>query len=413
MSESSPPVASPTPPPARRLHRLTVGGAVLLAALFVTVAALVITSPNAKTPHPGAAEPKDQRSAEANFMNNPPRRPSGPLLPDPERDTSRIEALLRAAQQPQRSPSGPLALGSPSPGAAPDSLPAPNPRGIDALGAQAEAPPPGVYRPYYIPRPAQVQANIAKPSWQAAFASSLSPSSAPTVASSGPLAASPPPPPSPPSSTGQAEPKPEAAPAPIPSRVTASSFRTRSATLKAGTVLNAILLTAVSTQIEGDAVAFVTTDVFGADGALLLPRGARLIGSYKNRVALGDSRLAIAWDRILLNGRTYEIPGLPSTSPDGAAGASGEVNNHTALVFGRAAALSLIGAGAQLGQPRQSRLGATLSNGEVVSGSASQQLSQAASEYLNRAINVTPTISIPAGSRVTVLVPYDLELPSS
>jgi type IV secretion system protein VirB10 len=183
--------------------------------------------------------------------------------------------------------------------------------------------------------------------------------------------------------------------------------------LRAGSLLNAILLTAVSTEMPGDAVAHLTTDVYAQDGSLLLPRGTRLIGSYKNRVALGDHRLAIAWDRLLVEGRSYDLPGLPSTTPDGAAGVRGSVDNHTGLVFGRAALLSLIGAGAQLGQPRQSRLGADLSSREVVAGSVAQQLSAAATEFLNKAVNVAPTLSIPAGARVTVLLPYDLDLPNS
>ena len=181
-------------------------------------------------------------------------------------------------------------------------------------------------------------------------------------------------------------------------------------TLPAGTVLNAILLTALSTDLPGDAVAQLTTDVFSPEGRLVLPRGARLVGSYKNRVALGENRLAVAWDRLLVSGRSYELPGLPSTSPDGAAGLPGEVDHHTGLVFGRAALLSLIGAGAQLGQVRQSRLGASLGAGEVAAGSVAQQLSQAAAEYLNRAVNVAPTLFVPAGARLTVLLPADLEL---
>jgi type IV secretion system protein VirB10 len=127
-------------------------------------------------------------------------------------------------------------------------------------------------------------------------------------------------------------------------------------------------------------------------------------------VALGGNRLAIAWDRLEIGGRSYPVPGLPSTSPDGAAGLPGRVDNHTGLVFGRAALLSLIGAASQLGQPRESRLGASLRAGEVAAGSVSQQLSQAANEYLHRAVDVSPTLFVPAGARVTVLLPYDVVL---
>jgi type IV secretory pathway VirB10-like protein len=261
-----------------------------------------------------------------------------------------------------------------------------------------------------------------KPSWQAAFASSLTPASLSVPPSAGPqipafpgLPGLPPPPPQTPAiePTGPTEKSQDGLSSSVPPQrglVRPAAARSRRRLLPAGTVLNAILLTAVSTQMPGDAVAHVTSDVHGRDGSVLLPRGSRLVGSYKNRVALGDNRVAIAWDRLEIDGRSYELPGLASTSPDGAAGLPGDVNNHTGLVFGRAALLSLIGAGAQLGQPSESRLGATLSNREQVSGSVSQQLSQAANEYLNRAVNVAPTLTIPAGARVTVLLPFDLEL---
>jgi type IV secretion system protein VirB10 len=191
---------------------------------------------------------------------------------------------------------------------------------------------------------------------------------------------------------------------------TVKAATSRARVIPAGTILNAILLTAIATSQPGDTVAHLTNDVFAPDGTVLLPRGARLVGSYLNRVTLGENRIAVAWDRLLVEGRSFTVPGLPSTSPDGAAGLPGQVNNHTGLVFGRAALLSLIGSAAQLGQPRQSRIGATLSDRELVAGSVSNQLSQAAAEQLNRAANITPTIFVPAGSRLTVLIPYDLAL---
>jgi type IV secretory pathway VirB10-like protein len=400
------PVQAPAPPPARRLSRPALGLALLVIVLFVTSAALLITTPGPKVPRPTETNPKDQKSAQAGFLNSPPRQPATPASPEAER----IEELLRAARRP------------PSPGQGPLSLTPPNPEASTGLGAapppsppvsgDAEIPPLGAYRPYPFPaalRPAPEAAG--KPSWQAAFASSLLASSAPANPASGvPQPPSFAPPPVAVSGAGPVTPK-EPIPA-TPSRALLSSpgKLLTPRTIPAGTVLNAILLTALSTDLPGDAVAHLTADVYSSDGRLVLPRGARLIGSYKNRVALGENRLAVAWDRLLVDGRSYDLPGLPSTSPDGAAGLPGEVNHHTGLVFGRAALLSLIGAGAQLGQTRQSRLGATLSNGEVATGSVAQQLSQAATEYLNRAVNVAPTIFIPAGARLTVLLPYDLEL---
>ncbi len=442
---TAPPVASATPQPARRLSRVALGIALLLGALLVTMGALVITSPPARSPLHGSG-PRDQRPAEAAFLNNPPRHaPSSSA----QREEERIANLLRLARQAQASPSGPLAPGEqkslepvgpgePPAGRAPQTPGSPESPYLNSLGG--EGPPQGAYRPYITPVRQPLAAPTVKPSWQAAFASSLTSQTGASQTGAPQTGASPtgisldsaPPQLSPAAFQFPGMPPFPSAPAPAPAadlgektqeplsspalpqrrlvRPTASPGWRRA--LPAGTVLNAILLTAVSTEMPGDAVAHVTSDILAVDGSVLLPRGARLVGSYRNRVALGENRIAIAWDRLQVGGRSYDIPGLASTSPDGAAGLPGDVNNHTALVFGRAALLSLVGAGAQLGQPSQSRLGASLSSRELIAGSVSQQLSQAANEYLNHAVNVTPTLTIPAGARVTVLLPYDLELPS-
>jgi type IV secretory pathway VirB10-like protein len=426
MSEPQAPAPeSMTPPPARRLNRLTLGLALAIGALMFTAGALVLTAPKAPT-YAAGASPKDARPAEATFLNNPPRqRP----VPADEAQDARIAALLRGAQRPT-SPSGPFALGPQVPSPPTTNAPGitggpagPPPFGGTSSPPDSEPPPPGVYRPYpttgsTYSRQALPAPLAARPSWQAAFASSLLPASASTAAGAPTLQPPPLTPPPPPAIAALATASPQKEPAvpsspPERSVVARAPVRNQARSLRAGSVLTAVLLTAISTEVPGDAVAHVVSDVYAQDGSLLLPRGTRLLGSYKNRVAIGDHRLAIAWDRIVIDNRSYDLPALPSTSADGASGVPAAVDNHTALVFGRAALLSLISAGAQLGQPRQSRLGASLSNREVVSGSVSQQLTQAATEFLNRAVDVAPTLSIPAGTRLTVLLPYDLELASN
>ncbi|HET9210142.1 MAG TPA: TrbI/VirB10 family protein [Thermoanaerobaculia bacterium] len=408
MAES--PVQAPSPPPARRLSRPAMGLVFLVIVLFVTTAALLITAPGPRIPRPPETNPLDRKPAEAGFLSNPPRRPA----PQPESaEAARAESLLRAARDSRASGPGPLSLIPP--GAPPEGSPAlagapPRTPGAEGGGE----PPPGVYRPYPFPapsRPAPAEP-VKPPSWQAAFSSSLLASAtSPSVAGFPvPPGFTPPPVPSPGGQARETGPVEPGSSTPARSGPGPAGKVLNPRTLPAGTVVNAILLTALSTDLPGDAVAHVTADVYSPAGALVLPRGARLVGSYKNRVALGEHRLAVAWDRLLAGGKSYDLPGLPSTSPDGAAGLPGDVDLHTGLVFGRAALLSLIGAGSQLGQVRQSRLGASLGTGEVAAGSVAQQLSQAATEFLNRAVEVSPTIFVPAGTRLTVLLPYDLEL---
>ena len=82
----------------------------------------------------------------------------------------------------------------------------------------------------------------------------------------------------------------------------------------AGTVLSATLLTAVRSDLPGGVVAQLTQDVYDrTQTILLLPRGARLLGRYESQLSLGQDRLLVTWDRILLpDGSGLRLPGLIS-----------------------------------------------------------------------------------------------------
>jgi hypothetical protein len=186
MSENASPLGpNPTPPPARRLNRLALGLGLSLGALLFVAGALVLTSQKTSSPDGPATGPKVERSAEAGFLNQPPRQRTEA---DSIEENARMAALLRRAQP---SPSGPFSLG-------PTTLtPAPDHTSLEpgdiSPGGEDGTPPSGVYRPF--PSYSRVTVNppltepAIKPSWQAAFASSLVPPSggvSPTVLSSAP-----------------------------------------------------------------------------------------------------------------------------------------------------------------------------------------------------------------------------------
>jgi type IV secretory pathway VirB10-like protein len=95
--------------------------------------------------------------------------------------------------------------------------------------------------------------------------------------------------------------------------------------LAAGTVIPAVLLTEVVSELPGELAAQVTRDVY--DGRLervLVPRGTRLLGRYDSQVAAGQRRLVVAWTRLTFpDGSSLTVPGMPGTSSSGAAGLPG------------------------------------------------------------------------------------------
>src|SRR5439155_11394487 len=98
---------------------------------------------------------------------------------------------------------------------------------------------------------------------------------------------------------------------------------------------------------------------------LLIPKGARLIGSYDNQVTAGEGRLLVAWTRLILpDGRSLRLPGLALKDLAGQTGAKDRVDTHWQRVFGKALLLSAISSVALLIQQKQTNDFATAAAGQ-------------------------------------------------
>ena len=182
-------------------------------------------------------------------------------------------------------------------------------------------------------------------------------------------------------------------------------------TLRAGTLIPALLITGITSDLPGDIVGQVSRDVYDSRSQriLLIPRGSRLIGTYDNQIAAGQGRLLVAWTRLLLpDGRSMQLPGLPLADREGNSGAKGKGDNHWRRVFGNALLLSALSAGLQLSQPSQATVLATPSAGQVAAGAVGQELSTVAMEIIKRGMSAAPTITIPAGQAFNVMLNGDI-----
>jgi type IV secretion system protein VirB10 len=122
-------------------------------------------------------------------------------------------------------------------------------------------------------------------------------------------------------------------------------------TLMAGTVIAASLITGVNSDLPGLVSAQVTQNVYDtATGRyLLLPQGARLIGSYDSVVAYGQKRALLVWQRIVLpDGSSVKIDNVPATDTAGYAGLADKVDLHSWQLIKGVVLSSLLGVGTQL-----------------------------------------------------------------
>ena len=84
----------------------------------------------------------------------------------------------------------------------------------------------------------------------------------------------------------------------------------RSRTLGRGTLIPAILETAIDSNVPGGVRAVVSTDVLSSDGKRsLVPRSSRLIGQYKTRRSGGQNSAYVVWTQIVRpDGVRLDIP---------------------------------------------------------------------------------------------------------
>lgn len=130
------------------------------------------------------------------------------------------------------------------------------------------------------------------------------------------------------------------------SRITASRIANPATTVPQGTLIGAVLETALDSTGAGQARALVTRNVYGFDGSkLLIPRGSRLYGVYQAGAEQGQKRALVRWTRLIRpDGVTIDLDSAAS-DPLGRAGIKGKVNSHFLARFGNALLSTTVGLG--------------------------------------------------------------------
>ena len=185
--------------------------------------------------------------------------------------------------------------------------------------------------------------------------------------------------------------------------VRASRLRDLALIAPQGTVISAVLETALNSDLPGFARAIVSSDVRGYDNStVLIPKGSKLVGQYKSAVSPGQSRAFVVWTRLLTpDGISIDL-GSPAADELGRGGLAGETNTHFLRRFGSSILTSVITAG----------LAAAASGGgsstAIVIGSPAAA-NNAATASLNKDADIPDTIDVKQGAAIRVFVAKDLD----
>ena len=193
--------------------------------------------------------------------------------------------------------------------------------------------------------------------------------------------------------------------------------------VQAGSIIPAILVTGINSDLPGQMIGQVSQNVYDSKTGqyLLIPAGSKLVGRYDSQVVNGQSRVLVAWQRIIFPDSSFiDINGMTGTDTAGYSGFTGKVDDHTGKLFRNAILFSLIGAGTALLQPRTAvaavtGLGAvvqTPSVGSQIAGQVGQNVGQVVQQQAQQGVQQAPTIEVRPGYIFNILVDRDLVLPA-
>lgn len=177
------------------------------------------------------------------------------------------------------------------------------------------------------------------------------------------------------------------------------------AVLQAGSIIPAALITGIRSDQPGLVTAQVTANVYDSltGRRLLIPQGSRLIGDYEADVGLGERRVLLAWNRLILpDGQSIVLERQPATDLSGYAGLEDGVDFNWDGVIKAALVSTLLGIGAELGSGDDGNLARAFRRG------GQDSINRAGDQIVGRELNIRPTLSIRPGFPVRVLVTRDI-----
>ena len=152
----------------------------------------------------------------------------------------------------------------------------------------------------------------------------------------------------------------------------------------AGTLIPATLVTGLNSDLPGQVIGQVTENIYDtvAGRHLLIPQGAKLIGSYESMNSFGDTRAFVTWSRLIFpNGNSIVLDDLGAVDGQGQAGLRDKVDAHTGKVIKASVLSSVLGIGAELASDDDDRIIRALQN------SGQQTVNIAGQRMVDRSLN--------------------------
>lgn len=199
-----------------------------------------------------------------------------------------------------------------------------------------------------------------------------------------------------------------------------------------GKVMNAVLETAINTDLPGTLRAIITRDVYAESGrAVLIPKGSRVIGSYESQVKGGETRVAVVWNRLIRPDGVDLAISAPATDNLGRAGVAGFLDDKFLTKLGNALLISYVvpvvadrmfkvdkNQAVNSTSSTNATTGITTTSNTSTYGAqrakeSSDKFQDIISKTIEESFSVKPTIFVDQGTEITIFANKDMVFPAN
>lgn len=175
-----------------------------------------------------------------------------------------------------------------------------------------------------------------------------------------------------------------------------------------GTIIPAVLVTELNSDLPGQISAMVTMDVYDSvrGDYLMIPKGSRLVGQYNSDLRIGQERAMAAFTRIIRpDGSSMNLGAMPGADGGGQAGLSDQVDSHFWKMFSSSFLIAGISFLADASAPDTVVVNSSTQSPQASAGEILKDISRT---ILERDTSIPPTVIVRKGHRFNVLVNKDI-----
>ena len=180
-----------------------------------------------------------------------------------------------------------------------------------------------------------------------------------------------------------------------------------------GTIIPAVLETAINTDLPGQVAARVTQNIYDSRTGrkLLIPQGTILIARYNSSVSYAQSRVQIVWDILIRpDGYQLELQGMNAVDPRGMAGLQARYRENWFEYIKAAGIITMFSIANSSLAAEVANYGSDDMAAAAVASNA-EFGSQLSGNIVNRAMDISPTLTVPSGERINIMLNKNIFLP--